>query len=87
MMMSSPSVAEFSTNNLVDGEIKIVKDHQDADFDRVIMSPIYYVNAAPHIGHLFTTVLCDAANRYHSDLLGQYTFFSTGTDEHGQKIL
>ena len=44
------------------------------------------MNAAPHIGHMFTAVLCDGANRYHRDLLGQSTFFSIGTDEHGQKV-
>ena len=55
-------------------------------FDRIFLSPIYYVNAQPHIGHLFTGVLCDAANRYHRDLLGEETYFSIGTDEHGLKI-
>ena len=60
--------------------------NKNTQFDKVIMSPIFYVNAAPHIGHLYTTVLCDAANRYHRSLKGQATFFSTGTDEHGQKI-
>jgi len=31
----------------------------------VITSPIFYVNAKPHIGHLYTAVLCDAMKRYH----------------------
>jgi methionyl-tRNA synthetase len=51
----------------------------------VITSPIFYVNAMPHIGHLYTAILCDAMARYHR-LNGDEVFFSTGTDEHGIKI-
>jgi methionyl-tRNA synthetase len=50
-----------------------------------ITTPIYYVNDAPHIGHAYTTVNCDAIARWHR-LLGDDTFFLTGTDEHGLKI-
>ena len=50
-----------------------------------ITTPIYYVNARPHIGHTYTTIVCDALARRHR-LLGDDTFFLTGTDEHGQKI-
>jgi methionyl-tRNA synthetase len=50
-----------------------------------ITTPIYYVNDAPHIGHAYTTVNCDAVARWHR-LLGDDTFFLTGTDEHGLKI-
>ena len=50
-----------------------------------ITTPIYYVNDAPHIGHAYTTVNCDAIARWHR-LIGDDTFFLTGTDEHGQKI-
>ena len=50
-----------------------------------ITTPIYYVNAEPHIGHAYTTVVADAFARYHR-LLGDDTRFLTGTDEHGQKI-
>ncbi len=48
-------------------------------------TPIYYVNAAPHIGHTYTTVILDTLARYHR-LAGDDTFFLTGTDEHGEKI-
>jgi methionyl-tRNA synthetase len=48
-------------------------------------TPIYYVNAEPHIGHTYTTVLVDTLARYHR-LAGERTFFLTGTDEHGDKI-
>jgi len=50
-----------------------------------ITTPIYYVNARPHIGHAYTTIACDAIARRHR-MLGSDTFFLTGTDEHGQKI-
>ena len=48
-------------------------------------TPIYYVNAEPHIGHTYTTVVLDTVARYHR-LAGDDTFFLTGTDEHGDKI-
>lgn len=50
-----------------------------------ITTPIYYVNARPHIGHAYTTIACDTIARRHR-MLGDETFFLTGTDEHGQKI-
>src|SRR3954470_6795333 len=50
-----------------------------------ITTPIYYVNARPHIGHAYTTLACDTIAR-RQRLLGADTFFLTGTDEHGQKI-
>src|SRR6266550_4190967 len=50
-----------------------------------ITTPIYYVNARPHIGHAYTTIACDTIARRQRQL-GADTFFLTGTDEHGQKI-
>src|SRR5260370_28461558 len=50
-----------------------------------IPTPIYSVNDLPHIGHMFTTTVCDALARYHR-LLGEDVRFLTGTDEHGQNI-
>jgi methionyl-tRNA synthetase len=50
-----------------------------------ITTPIYYVNARPHIGHAYTTIACDTIARRHR-MLGDDTYFLTGTDEHGQKI-
>ena len=50
-----------------------------------ITTPIYYVNARPHIGHTYTTIACDAIAR-RQRMLGVNTYFLTGTDEHGQKI-
>ncbi|MDD5634802.1 MAG: methionine--tRNA ligase, partial [Candidatus Omnitrophica bacterium] len=50
-----------------------------------ITTPIYYVNANPHIGHAYTQVAVDAISRYHK-MLGEDVFFLTGTDEHGEKV-
>ena len=50
-----------------------------------VTTPIYYVNDVPHIGHAFTTLVADALARWHR-LLGDDTFFLTGTDEHGLKV-
>ncbi len=50
-----------------------------------LTTPLYYVNAAPHIGHSYTNIAADALARYHR-LKGRGVFFLTGTDEHGQKI-
>ncbi|MFH1134540.1 MAG: methionine--tRNA ligase [Pseudomonadota bacterium] len=51
-----------------------------------ITTPIYYVNAKPHLGHAYTTVVADALRRFHR-LIGEDTYFLTGTDEHGDKIV
>ncbi|MCF8053636.1 MAG: methionine--tRNA ligase [Deltaproteobacteria bacterium] len=50
-----------------------------------VTTPIYYVNASPHIGHAYTTIVADVLARYHR-LRGDDAFFLTGTDEHGDKI-
>ncbi len=50
-----------------------------------LTTPIYYVNARPHLGHAYTTIVCDAIAR-RKRALGVETWFLTGTDEHGQKI-
>lgn len=51
-----------------------------------ITTPIYYVNARPHLGHAYTTIVADILSRYHK-LLGDDVMFLTGTDEHGDKIV
>jgi methionyl-tRNA synthetase len=50
-----------------------------------LTTPIYYVNARPHIGHAYTTIVADVLAR-RARAQGRDTFFLTGTDEHGQKI-
>ncbi len=51
-----------------------------------ITTPIYYANAEPHLGHVYTTICADAVARFHR-LVGDETFLLTGTDEHGLKML
>lgn len=51
-----------------------------------ITTPIYYVNAEPHLGHAYTTIVADVLDRFYK-LTGAETFFLTGTDEHGDKIV
>lgn len=48
-------------------------------------TPLYYVNAEPHLGHTYTTVVADTLARFHR-LRGVSTLLVTGTDEHGDKI-
>jgi len=50
-----------------------------------ITTPLYYVNAAPHIGHSYTQIACDSITRFYRQR-GYDVFFMTGTDEHGEKI-
>ena len=50
-----------------------------------ITTPIYYVNARPHLGHAYSTIVADSLARWHR-LLGDDVHFLTGTDEHGLKI-
>ncbi len=51
-----------------------------------ITTPIYYVNARPHLGHAYTTIVADTIRRFHA-MSSDQTFFLTGTDEHGDKIV
>ncbi|KAF8537056.1 tRNA synthetases class I (M)-domain-containing protein [Trichophaea hybrida] len=50
-----------------------------------VTTPIFYVNAAPHVGHLYTTVIADVIKRWQG-LLGRKALLCTGTDEHGMKV-
>ena len=50
-----------------------------------ITTPIYYINAEPHLGHAYTSMVADAIARSRR-LLNDDVFFLTGTDEHGQKV-
>jgi len=49
-------------------------------------TPLYYVNARPHLGHLYTTLVTDTMARWHR-MMGDEVYFITGSDEHGQKVL
>ncbi|NQU02814.1 MAG: methionine--tRNA ligase [Syntrophaceae bacterium] len=50
-----------------------------------VTTPIYYVNASPHIGHAYTTIVADVMARFYR-MAGYRTYFLTGTDEHGDKV-
>lgn len=50
-----------------------------------LTTPLYYVNAEPHLGHTYTTVVVDTLARFHRSM-GRDVFFLTGSDEHGDKI-
>ena len=50
-----------------------------------VTTPIYYVNAAPHLGHAYTTIGADILAR-HMRQRGEEVFFLTGTDEHGEPV-
>jgi methionyl-tRNA synthetase len=50
-----------------------------------VTTPIYYVNAAPHLGHAYTTIAADVMARHHRQR-GEQVFFLTGTDEHGEPV-
>ncbi|CUM62771.1 uncharacterized protein PRCAT00000328001 [Priceomyces carsonii] len=51
-----------------------------------VTSPIFYVNGKPHLGHLYSMLLCDTRNRWEKLNPGRSSYFLTGTDEHGLKI-
>ncbi|MBN2397477.1 MAG: methionine--tRNA ligase, partial [Deltaproteobacteria bacterium] len=50
-----------------------------------VTTPIYYVNASPHLGHAYTTIVADVMARFYR-MAGYRTYFLTGTDEHGDKV-
>ena len=50
-----------------------------------LTTPLYYVNAAPHLGHAYSTIVADTIRRY-KKMRGYDAFLLTGTDEHGQNI-
>jgi len=51
-----------------------------------VTTPIYYVNARPHLGHAYTTLIADVITRFHA-MRPAETYFLTGTDEHGDKVV
>ena len=51
-----------------------------------VTTPIYYVNARPHLGHAYTTIVADVITRFHT-MRPAEVHFLTGTDEHGDKVV
>ncbi|KAI3848981.1 hypothetical protein MKX03_001073 [Papaver bracteatum] len=76
---SSPSALFCSCSSGDDGAQSITPD------PFILTTPLYYVNAPPHMGTAYTTIAADAITRFHR-LLGKKVVFITGTDEHGEKI-
>uniref|UniRef100_T1IW11 Methionine--tRNA ligase, mitochondrial n=1 Tax=Strigamia maritima TaxID=126957 RepID=T1IW11_STRMM len=66
---------------------RLCSTNKRKETDFFITTPIFYVNSVPHIGHVFTALLADAQNRFQKLLGVTSSFLSTGTDEHGMKIL
>ena len=65
---------------------KLRGKRSDAEGDSYyITTPIYYVNGEPHLGHAYTSVLCDVLARFNRKD-GKDVYFLSGTDEHGQKV-
>ncbi|CAL9118124.1 unnamed protein product [Musa textilis] len=62
---------------------RVMKSEKEEAF--VLTTPLYYVNAPPHMGSAYTTIAADAIARFQR-LLGKRVVFITGTDEHGEKI-
>ncbi|MEX0380171.1 methionine--tRNA ligase [Leuconostoc sp. MS02] len=90
--MSEPNNVLFNTANLTDSAViydKFSKSEQQFSVQKdktfYITTPIYYPSGKLQLGNTYTTVLADAAARYHR-LLGEDVYFVTGTDEHGLKI-
>ena len=90
--MSEPNNILFNTGNHTDSAViydKFSKAEQQFSVKKdktfYITTPIYYPSGKLQLGNTYTTVLADAAARYHR-LLGEDVYFLTGTDEHGLKI-
>lgn len=52
----------------------------------IISTPIFYVNARPHIGHLYTLLYADSLKRARGMFTQTPVFLTTGSDEHGLKV-
>ncbi|CAN8279410.1 unnamed protein product [Cochlearia groenlandica] len=74
---SSAKRALYCTSSLV--------NHHEKEDTFVLTTPLYYVNAPPHMGSAYTTIAADSIARFQR-LLGKKVIFITGTDEHGEKI-
>ena len=72
-------------NRAIDLRVHVMTNSANSPERYYLTTPIYYVNARPHLGHAYSTIVCDAIAR-RKRALGIDTWFLTGTDEHGQKI-
>ncbi|KAI1174009.1 tRNA synthetases class I (M)-domain-containing protein [Nemania sp. FL0916] len=72
-----------STNSATSNSEKAPQQPEDKPY--YVTTPIFYVNASPHVGHLYSMVMADVLTRWQK-LKGRAVFLSTGTDEHGMKV-
>ncbi|GAB2276594.1 Methionine--tRNA ligase, chloroplastic/mitochondrial [Dionaea muscipula] len=86
---SSSSIAPRAlfSSRAADSEFAVGKQQETTNSESpfVVTTPLYYVNAPPHMGSAYTTIAADAIARFQR-LLGKKVIFITGTDEHGEKI-
>ena len=90
--MPFAGVRKAPRDDTVENTPRITREPHQTDSRRPIVTafylttPIYYVNALPHLGHAYTTMVADSLTRFQR-LMGKEALFITGTDEHGDKIL
>ena len=80
-----PLAAEAGARRAVAGRVAPPSIASAAAMAFYVTTPIYYVNAAPHLGHAYTTIAADVVAR-HMRQRGEDVFFLTGTDEHGEPV-
>uniref|UniRef100_A0A2P2I9Z9 Methionine--tRNA ligase, mitochondrial n=1 Tax=Hirondellea gigas TaxID=1518452 RepID=A0A2P2I9Z9_9CRUS len=73
-------------NRLINTTSSNCSERNESSSRFFVTTPIFYVNAAPHLGHLYTATIADAVHRYQKLRGIETSVFSTGTDEHGLKI-
>ena len=83
--MKGDSLSSRTREDLNADGMSIQEKEQNTKPTFYLTTPIYYVNARPHLGHTYTTVAADALARW-KRMRGFDVLFLTGTDEHGQKI-
>jgi len=83
---ASHGVAPLSTQSGLTNQFSdLDRDSKNSQGGVLVTTPIFYLNGPPHIGHMFTAALTDALARW-LRLKGKRVVFSTGTDEHGDKV-
>ncbi|KAI1311498.1 tRNA synthetases class I (M)-domain-containing protein [Xylaria venustula] len=84
----SSSTSSSSSNSSRTSSEKLSQQHQQQELNSkpyYVTTPIFYVNASPHVGHLYSMLIADVLKRWEV-LKGREAFLSTGTDEHGMKV-
>ncbi|GAB4854829.1 Methionine--tRNA ligase, chloroplastic/mitochondrial [Ancistrocladus abbreviatus] len=85
LLLSLPKDAATLCSCAADSRGTKAKHQETGSQPFVLTTPLYYVNAPPHMGSAYTTIAADAIARFQR-LLGKNVIFITGTDEHGEKI-